>query len=419
MSRAVVAPRVGAVSGALLGIGLAIGYEALVLVAAAVGAAALFACFSPVLREGTVRVAVWMALALLAAFVMTTAPSRWVASSCDAMSLNLVLLVGSGAGMMWLLQRFAPGASWRVWIGGMAAGGLLGAGLFAVAEPACLGGPMAMIDGRVKPIWLDHILEVQSLFQYAAGQPKVAFAYFVGGGIAIAILAMAWRRDRTPESLFAVTLMVLAVIYGCIYVRLMPYAVWLTIPVLAVWIAHLPQIGETPARTIRLGAIVLLNQMVLLFAGQALTALAFGLDKAAAEAPKAATSGCEKRAAMRLVGGLPAGLVVADVDLGPHIAAHSSHRVMAAPYHRLDQSIIALHDLLTSRPEAAETRLRKLGATYVVLCAKNSDEFRKQGTGSLHERLRGGLPVAFLEPLALGAAMGDLKAWRVKPATAR
>jgi len=411
--RAVSMPRVAPLTGLLLGLGQVVGYEALVLVAAAVAIAGLFAVFVPDLRAGTTRTIIWFAGTLAVCFVITTAPSRWFVPVCDALSLNLVVLAGAGAAAMGLLQRFASRAGWQVWLGGLAAGGIAGVAMFAAIDPVCLGGPMAQIDAGVKPIWLDHILEVQSLFGFIEQQPMIGFAYFTGAGIALAILAVSYWRSGSVLTLFALVILLTAIAYGCIFIRLIPYAVWLMIPVMAIWIAGLPAIGETSARTVRLGALVLTNQIVLLMVGNAFTTLLAGPDYAKATEPMIA--GCEKRDGMRLVGQLPPGLVVADIDLGPHIAAHSVHRVMAAPYHRLDKSIIALDALFKSTPEKAERQLRALGADYVVLCAKGGDALRKRDTGSFEDTLRLGEPVPYLEPVPLPGITGPLRAWRLKP----
>ena len=40
-----------------------------------------------------------------------------------------------------------------------------------------------------------------------------------------------------------------------------------------------------------------------------------------------------------------------DIDLGPYIVALSPHRVVAAPYHRLEQGILANHAIMDGTPE--------------------------------------------------------------------
>ncbi|MCB1512926.1 MAG: hypothetical protein KDJ36_18685, partial [Hyphomicrobiaceae bacterium] len=342
----------------------------------------------------------------------------WFNAACDALGLNLVALIAAGAGAAWLLRRHAPHAPAWIWLAGLGVGGGIGLAAFGAIEPSCLAGPLANIDPRVKPIWLDHILEAKSLWQFTVQDPKVGIAYLLTVGLVITILGHAWWHERSAANAFALAAFVAAAAYGCIYVRLMPYAIWIALPPLAIWMALLPSVGTTPARSVRLGALVLLNQTTILVVAQTLATLITG-HEANAEAMRAGISGCERRADMRAIGRLPAGFVLSDIDLGPHIAAHGPHRVMGAPYHRLDQEIIAVDGILRSTPVTAEAKLRKAGVTYVVLCASGLERIRKEGKRSFQNVLRLGEPLSYLEPIKVGDGTGKLKAWRLKPPAAK
>jgi hypothetical protein len=194
----------------------------------------------------------------------------------------------------------------------------------------------------------------------------------------------------------------------------MPYAMWIAVPVIAVWMARLPAFGPVSRNTVRLGALVMLNSTVLLMAGQAVASVILG-QTVPEEGVKGAVAGCERRAGMRLIGKLAPGLVVADIDLGPHIVAHSRHRVLAAPYHRIDQSILALNEIMTATPEVAEAKLRAIGADYVVLCAKPAKDPKAEKDRTFAGVLRRGEAPGYLTPILLGKEAGFLKGWRVAP----
>jgi len=413
LQRALFQPRIGYMTGALLALGLSVGYEALILTAAVLGLAALFACFVSEMREGLVRVLCAFAAVLTAAYFATTAPSQWLNVACDTLSLNLVALVVCGVAALWGLNRYASDAGPAVWLAGLVGGGVAGLILFGILEPTCLAGPLAGIDPAVKPIWLDHVREVQSLIEFSKNQPMYGLTYGISTLTIIAILIQQFRQERSSRTAFSLALVIFATAYGFIYVRLIPYAMWIILPALACWIARLPAIGKTPARTVRLAAIVFLNQMVIMVGTQTFGAAVLGItaDKAS---KKGATAGCERRQPLREFGHLKPGLVISDIDLGPHIAAHGPHRVMAAPYHRLDQAIIALDGILKSKPSAAEKKLRDLNASYVVLCAKGLDKIRKRNKQTLEDILRLGKPVSYLKPIKIGDGKGLLKAWRIK-----
>ena len=77
---------------------------------------------------------------------------------------------------------------------------------------------------------------------------------------------------------------------------------------------------------------------------------------------------CFRSANVRRLAELPAGLVAADLELGPYIVALSPHRVVAAPYHRLDKSILANRAILAGPLAEASRQLRAHGVDYVALC---------------------------------------------------
>ncbi len=108
---------------------------------------------------------------------------------------------------------------------------------------------------------------------------------------------------------------------------------------------------------------------------------------------------------------MPPGLVAADIDLGPYIVALSPHRVVAAPYHRLDKGILANDAILHSTPDQARPQLRSLGVSYVVLCA---DRPVRGNDNSLRARLVGNEPPEFLRELDLSPGT-PIRVWKVAP----
>lgn len=415
LPRACARPKLAPVVGVMIGLGLAVGYEALVLAACVMGLAGLFACFVPDLRKGFSLALLSCAATLLAAFVATTAPNHWLPAPCDALGINLVALVASGGVAAWALERFAPRAHFGVWLAGLAVGGALGLALGLMAEPACIAGPMAGVDPRVGPIWLDHIIEVQSIFQYARGLPAAGVTYAVVVGLGLLAGISGVRRERSPLALLQLAIFVAAAAYGCIYMRLVPYATWIMLPATAIWIARLPAVGSLSELSIRVIALIFLSQpSILMFTNLAIPAPAGGDQQGAV------TAACRNRSDFRAFGRLKPGLVVGDVDLGPDIVAHSHHRVMAAPYHRIAKSIIAAHEILASAPSEALAKLRAAHVDYVALCAGKTDNAgtnpkRARPAEGIGGMLRRGGTVPYLEPVRIGDGTSKLMVWRVKP----
>jgi len=211
---------------------------------------------------------------------------------------------------------------------------------------------------------------------------------------------------RTQALLLAVQTIALAA--ACWQAKMTPYAAWLALPAIAQLIANLPALaGGTPAIT-RLGAFLLLNESTLGAVGG--MALALTSRPAAAPDPLARTS-CSETRTVSTLAALPPGLVLAPIDLGPYIAALTPHRVVMAPYHRIDRSIVMGHALLDATPGAAETRLRRMGVAYVVACATATPTTAAPAR-SLQQAVESGAGAAFLAPHPLPPGTG-LNVFRV------
>jgi hypothetical protein len=153
----------------------------------------------------------------------------------------------------------------------------------------------------------------------------------------------------------------------------------------------------------------------------ALAGGALALVQKQAPLPPSTPTACSDTATISALARLPPGLVLADIDLGPYIVALTPHRVVMAPYHRIDRSIIEGHRLLAARPEAAEAGVRKLGVAYLAACRKSAAAARRDGSAhppaadqSLDGAIASGHAPAYLEPVPLPAAP-ELRVYRVRP----
>ena len=97
------------------------------------------------------------------------------------------------------------------------------------------------------------------------------------------------------------------------------------------------------------------------------------------------------------------GLVAGDIDLGPYIVALSPHRVVAAPYHRLEQGILANHAIMDGTPEQALRTHRGAGRRTTWRCARSRPATRvprpRWAGTTLRARLLDGGRFAFLREL--------------------
>jgi hypothetical protein len=402
--------RLGWCAGGLIGLGLAVGYEAIALVVPAVLLAALVALAQPARRVTALPAAAAATGTLIAAGLLTIPPAGWLTSRCDSLSVNLIVLAASGTFGMWAAERVGHSVGARLAI--LAGAGLAGASAFAALEPACLGGPFGQVEPALKPIWLDHVLEAKSLLWFLRHEPAFTLAQFgflLAGAAAQVVL---WRRSRDAGRTLAMSIVLLAVALGCWQIKLVAYASWLALLPLACFSARLSGTAGVASPWVRAAALVLLNQATLeaAFSGAAGILPSVPPQGAAQLAAADPRGPCFRSQSVRVLAALRPGLVAADLDLGPYIVALTPHRVVAAPYHRLGQGILANHAILEAEPDRAETTMRALSVDYIALC-KLAAAPGAQATPTLRQALLDNRPVGFLEPVA-GAAPSAIRTWR-------
>ena len=306
---------------------------------------------------------------LLAALALTVPPARWLDVRCDALSLNLCLFAAYATAGLWAAMSSGTGRGVRL--------AILGASVLAGGSSMPRSSPRASPARSARsiraPADLARPCDRDQEHPLARRQPAGTGARLRGlrvRGRRGAIRPLAAAADH-PARALATAFIALAAVLGCWQFKLMPYACWLAALPLAVWAARLtarPAFG--PA--LRVAAIVLLSQATLEAGFAALVPARSG--RSAAPGTTAVSRAdprrpCFRSASIRRLAALPPGLVAADIDLGPYIVALSPHRVVAAPYHRLDKAILANHAILQGTPEEALPRLGALGVSYMALCA--------------------------------------------------
>src|SRR5262245_3152210 len=154
--------RSGWIAGVLLGLGLAIGYEAMALIVPTLAIAALLAVWHPENGAEMARAAAAATAVLFVAFFLTVPPAHWLDVRCDALSLNLVVLAVFATAGLW--AAISANSNRVVRFGILGAVLVVGGAVYAALEPACLAGPYGQLNPALKPILLDRVLETKSLF---------------------------------------------------------------------------------------------------------------------------------------------------------------------------------------------------------------------------------------------------------------
>lgn len=414
LARCISTPRLGWIAGSGFGLGTAVGYEALAITVVCLTCAGLFALLSGRGSAGILRAAIAFAMTLFVALLVTTAPSRWLVSHCDALSLNLVLLATAAA--VALAVALLPGTRWSLPVRFtlLAAIGGAGAVLYFAAQPACLKGPFGELDPGIGPAWLVTVAETQSVFWLLTATPGQALVFVAFG---LAGLAAAWhlfKADGDDAALAGLVMLAIATVLACWQIKLIPYASFLAVPPLAALIARIPGRGDLSAGTLRLVATMATSQFTLAMFANPIGAAVVPVNKDVADWLKGARTCLDSKSIAPLTA-LPKGLYFADRDLGPFIVALTGNPVVSAPYHRMDKAIMESERIFFGPLAEAENRLAKLGASYVAVCPGLTPPTETAAkSNGLHRHLREGMAPGFLEAVALDGET-PLKVWRVKP----
>jgi len=396
--------------GASAALGLAIGLEALPLQALIGASYGLAFIRDPEAGQPAAAYGLALAAAGVTFFAIQTAPWRWGLSFCDALALNLVAaLVVAGAGLA------ATGAIARrtpMW-GRIAMLGLVGSAAgaaYLAFDPQCIRGPFAAMDPAVRPFWFDRVQEVQPLpimLGLERAPAVMAICMMVLSLGAGAYLAVRNRCAASTSALLIGGCLVVACITAYFAWRMQDYVFWIGMPALGAAFSYIA------LHRLR-------DLMVPSFAAAILLAPASigNMADAAVQAtsrrstPQAAGPGlrCFAVRGYRALAALPPGLVLASQDLAPFMLALTPQFAIAAPYHRMSQQILAVHEALDAPPAQAEARVRALRADYIVDCPPYP---LMVGPKSFASTLRKGVIPAWLEPLS--GPKDVLKIYRVRP----
>ena len=150
-------------AGAVTGLALAIGLESLNVLALCGIAFVLRFVIDHTAAPALRAYGFALAVTTVGAFLVTVAPDHWALSVCDALAVNTaagVIVGGTGVALaaVWFGQ-----AGLAVRCAVIATIAAITAAVYVGLEPRCLGGPYAMVDPAIFPIWFDNVGENQSL----------------------------------------------------------------------------------------------------------------------------------------------------------------------------------------------------------------------------------------------------------------
>ena len=325
----------------------------------------------------------------------------------------LLLTAGGGISLMITVavDRYRSTVSLRLITGAASAIALVVAFLSSFSE--CIASPYAELDPLVMSIWADQVAESISFVKTLQLVPQKVLGFYgfpmMTLGFALAALIKCAPPERFRWIVGTVTLTALVGL-GLWEVRAMAAASMVAAPLLAASVAVL---WPTLATGRSLLLAVAMSPVGLGLLGLSAKPLIYAIFKPrmaiAEDAPW-----CDTVSDVASMSQLPKGRVMAPIDLGPAILVSTGHDVFAAPYHRDNDGILAMLELMLAPVPTARQILSDRRVDYVVVCTDAPEkDFVGRAPDGLRARLRRGEIPDFLEPLDLDPTH-KISVWRVR-----
>jgi hypothetical protein len=337
--------------------------------------------------------------AALVLYFATVPQTLYQTLACDAQSYaSIILAVGTGFSCLLLAGLGAYRPTAQKLMAAVACAATFAAVLYMYAKP-CFAGPFAALPEDLRKVWLDQVFEAVGLGKHLQSDfsNNLAFAGPLAVGLGCALAAFYFqKRDRWRWGLLC-ALVVAHALLSFEHLRMLPYAVLFALPAAAWCITNLRERSQ--------------SGMALLYIVSIPAAWALAVQVFAQ--PIETKSQCGSPANYAEIAKLPKGHVLAPIDLGTFLLAHTPHATYGAPYHRNVEGMRFVLATLYETPEKALPKLRGRKIDYVVLC-DNLGEQRAidlQYPRSLAARLMKGEIFPRLNKLSAKAPM---HLWRVR-----
>ncbi|MCA1405676.1 hypothetical protein I6F26_05985 [Ensifer sp. IC3342] len=406
------------IAGAAAALAVAIGVETTPFVAV-VGlvVAILWAWEGRVFAAPAFAFGLTLAATVSAAFFLTVPPRLYGVVTCDDLSITFLSLSAT-SGILLALAAMAASRLGRLWrFAVLGAEGLIVAGLLLGIAPECLRDPFADLDPLLHDLWLDGVIEAQSLLSIAVRRPAALGTFYFPGLFAITICM--WRIWRGERAGLHLNLLVLVAVNWCIALMQVRGAIFANlIGILPISLLLVDLRSRWQESTRRLRAF-LAYLLAILASVPAVWAVAGelavnGVGEMAANGQKSADR-CYSSAAMADLRKIKPTLIVDPSNMGASILRFTEHRALSAPYHRNPQGMLAELRIGLAAPDESAPMLKALGEPVLAFCADDPQTAMivKREPKGLYGRLAEGEIPDFLEPLPVTAGTG-VKLFRLK-----
>ncbi|MPZ12091.1 MAG: hypothetical protein GEU89_18055 [Kiloniellaceae bacterium] len=298
---------------------------------------------------------------------------------------------------------------------GVGAAGLLVAATF----PQFFAGPMAEVDPRIRPLWLDRVVEMRPITP-SDRDSFGKFALFFGVGIlSVPLFLKILVEERSTRQFWLLFFVALASLLLWIvstrHIRFSGYSEIAFIMAFAVVLDHFlgwtGRIASDFTRGLLRGTFLTVMLLGPVIVGCALMSASKAKDSAGQS-----LEGCDVGEVARYLNSdarwsREPQTILTFIDIGPELLYRTPHAVLATPYHRNGDGIYDSHRILTSRDEPLARELMAARRVDLVLLCRSPAERAffadPDGTETLYLRLDQGRPPAWLEPVDLPPGLSE------------
>ena len=350
------------------------------------------------------RAVLWYALALATtstlAVLVEFPPSQWLEPAYDRLSpAQLVPLALNTA--RWLLVTAIDPAGRRRWTAALTVGGLLAAVSLALF-PKLAAGPF-VDHGEIARAWLSGVSEWQPL--WPANHERAAAMFNELGPALVVVPWLALRRDAWSAFLLAGVVLFCGLSLGA--VRWASYAQAVMLLPWTGLVCRLWTREGLPMRRLAAVSAIAVGFLLAMLSGPVPRPAVAG---DACPVPQAAAA----LDALVLSGGRPP-IVMTYLYIGPELEWRSGVDLVGIP--SANQATISDTQVVLGGAEEAPARavVARRGIDYLLICPSGAlaEDYRRPDGRSLHQRLERGEAPDWLTPLALPAAAGGFRLFRV------
>ena len=369
-------------SGFLLALSLAIGYETLPFLLM-IGLVVIKRYIEHGYRREWTGFLLAASLGALGLLVAQTAPERVFYPACDALGFNMIVLLLAGAAssliLIGLKRPQTAEERFRLMVFPVIFSVMLG---FAY-DPTCIHGPYGERAGELWAVWLQRVLEIKPVTFQLDSAPLflLVVAPVIGGATALAI-----ARGRLASSQVFVLAGVLLIsgVMAKLMLRNISYPAIFAAPLIGLGVTTAMEKASTTVQRLS----VCLAGMITI--PMVLAGIGILLFPATTPEPSKneASELCDRPSDFEALKRQSRGVVAAPLNLAIPVLVSTSHSVTAAPYHRLVDPILQTIKAFEGDEKTFLDYLTQTGSDYVILCNSNDPEVLK-GSKATARLLRG------------------------------